>query len=50
MREDTSNFAGVVFSGDPDVVKLDVLFDPLFVLFTPFFILQIGMSLITFER
>lgn len=38
-------FVGVVYSRDPEVVKLDVSFDSLFALFTPFFFIHIGLTL-----
>ena len=38
-------FVGLIFSRDPDVVKLDVSFDSLFELFTPFFFVHIGMGI-----
>ncbi|MBW2390674.1 MAG: cation:proton antiporter [Deltaproteobacteria bacterium] len=36
-------FAGLVFSRDPEAVKLDANFDPLYDFFTPFFFIAIGM-------
>ncbi|ETW98258.1 MAG: hypothetical protein ETSY1_19555 [Candidatus Entotheonella factor] len=38
-------FVGLVFSRDPDVVKMDVSFDSLFALFTPFFFVQVGTAI-----
>ena len=38
-------FVGLVFSRDPDVVKMDVSFDSLFALFTPFFFVHVGMGI-----
>ena len=38
-------FVGVVYSRDPEVVKMDVSFDALFALFTPFFFIHIGLTL-----
>ena len=38
-------FAGLVFSRDPDVVKMDVSFDSMFALFTPFFFVHVGMGI-----
>lgn len=36
-------FAGLAFSRDPEAVKLDTYFDPLYDFFTPFFFIAIGM-------
>jgi Kef-type K+ transport system membrane component KefB len=35
-------FAGLVFSRDPDSVKLDGLFDTFYEIFVPFFFIGIG--------
>ena len=37
-------FGGLAFSRDPEAVRLDVYFDPLYDFFTPFFFISIGMS------
>jgi Kef-type K+ transport system membrane component KefB len=36
-------FGGLAFSRDPEAVKLDAYFDPLYDFFTPFFFIAIGM-------
>jgi Kef-type K+ transport system membrane component KefB len=36
-------FAGLAFSRDPEAVKLDTYFDPLYDFFAPFFFIAIGM-------
>ena len=36
-------FGGLAFSRDPEAVKLDAYFDPLYDFFTPFFFIGIGM-------
>lgn len=36
-------FGGLAFSRDPEAVKLDAYFDPLYGFFTPFFFISIGM-------
>jgi Kef-type K+ transport system membrane component KefB len=36
-------FAGLAFSRDPEAVKLDAYFDPLYDFFTPFFFVAIGL-------
>jgi Kef-type K+ transport system membrane component KefB len=36
-------FAGLAFSRDPEAVKLDAYFDPLYDFFTPFFFIAIGL-------
>ena len=36
-------FGGLAFSRDPEAVKLDAYFDPLYGFFTPFFFIAIGM-------
>lgn len=36
-------FAGLVFSRDPQSVKIDASFEPLYNLFTPFFFISIGL-------
>ncbi|MBS3818920.1 cation:proton antiporter [bacterium] len=38
-------FAGLVFSRDPDAVKLDSSFETLYDFFTPFFFIGIGLSM-----
>ena len=38
-------FAGLIFSRDPEAVKLDVSFESLYALFTPFFFINIGLQL-----
>ena len=38
-------FVGLVFSRDPEVVRMDVSFDSLFALVTPFFFIHVGMGL-----
>lgn len=38
-------FAGLVFSRDPDAIKVDASFSSIFDLFTPFFFIWIGLSL-----
>jgi len=38
-------FAGLVFSRDPAVVRMETLFDPLHDLFMPFFFIAVGMSM-----
>ncbi|MFO7973329.1 MAG: cation:proton antiporter [Candidatus Hydrogenedentota bacterium] len=38
-------FAGLVFSRDPERVRIDAGFDSLYALFTPFFFINIGMTL-----
>ncbi|MDC0832798.1 cation:proton antiporter [Geitlerinema sp. CS-897] len=38
-------FAGLVFSRDPDAVKIDASFDAIYELFTPFFFIGIGLKL-----
>jgi len=38
-------FAGVIFSRDPEAVKLETLFLPLHALFAPFFFIAIGLSI-----
>ena len=38
-------FVGLVLSRDPDVVKMDVSFDSLFALFTPFFFVHVGTNI-----
>lgn len=35
-------FAGLVFSRDPDAVRMEASFEPLYELFTPFFFIHIG--------
>lgn len=37
-------FGGLAFSRDPEAVKLDAYFDPLFDFFTPFFFISIGLG------
>lgn len=37
-------FAGLCFSRDPEAVKLDAYFDPLYDFFTPFFFIAIGLN------
>jgi len=37
-------FGGLAFSRDPDAVKLDAYFDPLYDFFTPFFFVAIGLG------
>lgn len=39
-------FAGLVFSRDPDAVKLDASFDAVYELFTPFFFIGIGLKIV----
>jgi len=36
-------FGGLAFSRDPEAVKLDAYFDPLYGFFTPFFFISIGL-------
>jgi len=36
-------FGGLAFSRDPEAVKLDAYFDPLYAFFTPFFFVAIGL-------
>ena len=38
-------FAGLVFSHDPDAVKLDISFSTLYEFFVPFFFLNIGLQI-----
>ena len=38
-------FAGLIFSRDPEAVKLDLSFESLYALFTPFFFINIGLQL-----
>jgi len=38
-------FGGLAFSRDPEAVKLDAYFDPLYDFFTPFFFIAIGMQI-----
>ncbi|MDJ0662408.1 MAG: cation:proton antiporter [Crocosphaera sp.] len=38
-------FAGLVFSRDPEAVKIDASFDMLYELFVPFFFISIGLAL-----
>lgn len=38
-------FAGLIFSRDPEAVKLDVSFESFYALFTPFFFINIGLLL-----
>ncbi|MEQ8962903.1 MAG: cation:proton antiporter [Coleofasciculus sp. C2-GNP5-27] len=38
-------FAGLVFSRDPNAVKIDASFDSLYELFTPFFFIGIGLKI-----
>jgi Kef-type K+ transport system membrane component KefB len=38
-------FAGLVFSRDPEAVKVDLSFESLYALFTPFFFIWIGLTL-----
>lgn len=38
-------FAGLVFSRDPEAVKVDISFESLYALFTPFFFIWIGLTL-----
>lgn len=38
-------FAGLIFSRDPDAIKVDASFSSIFDLFTPFFFVWIGLSL-----
>jgi Kef-type K+ transport system membrane component KefB len=37
-------FGGLAFSRDPEAVKLDAYFDPLYDFFTPFFFISIGLG------
>ena len=37
-------FAGLVFSRDPEVVRMETLFGPIHELFMPFFFVAIGLS------
>lgn len=38
-------FAGIIFSRDPEAVKLETLFLPLHALFAPFFFIAVGLSI-----
>lgn len=38
-------FAGLVFSRDPDVVRMETLFEPAHEFFTPFFFISIGLGM-----
>jgi len=42
-------FAGLIFSRDPEAVKIDAAFEPLFDLFTPFFYILIGFKIDVFQ-
>jgi len=37
-------FAGFLFSRDPDAVRLDTLFEPIYALFAPFFFIGVGLT------
>lgn len=38
-------FAGLIFSRDPETLRLETLFEPLYTLFVPFFFIHIGFAI-----